>query len=491
MSKQLPEHPDGEQLKKQAKDLLHEVRAGQSEAVARIGSENRATFALHDAQRVIAREYGFPSWAKLKAHVEARVREEAKIRFHQAFDADDTAEVRRLLQKIPTPGALLNPLVSYVRSGEMLDLLLEAGADIDAKHDSLGGGFGVLHQAGPEVAAYAMARGAAVDIHAAARLGLAAKVQELVAANPSLVRSPGGDGQTPLHFAATVPIADYLLDRGAEIDALDVDHVSTPAQYMVDDRQEVARRLVARGCRTDLLMLAALGDQPRIQDLLDRDPEAIRLRVTDEFFPMIGSPNATNGGTIYQWKLGWYVSAFDVARKFGHQAVCRFLWARSPADVRFLQACWDGDLAAARTAAEAGGIVARNFPTSDRRHLAHAARNNNLAAVKTMLELEFPLDGTSQHGATALHFAAYHGNAAMVKLLLPHGPSLTVKDADFGGPPFGWALHGSYSSWFRQSGDYGAVVELLIEAGSEVFSHPQASAEVMAVLRKHGKGGAH
>ena len=284
-----------------------------------------------------------------------------------------------------------------------------------------------------------------------------------------------------------------------EIDALDVDHTSTPAQYMVDERQEVARRLVERGCRTDLLMLAALGDRARITDLLERDPGCIRLRVTDEFFPMVGGANEKGGGTIYQWKLGWYVSALDVAQKFGHRAIRRLLWERSPADVRFLQACWEGDLAAARTAAQAGGIAARDLPKADQRHLAHAARKNQFPAVKTMLEMDFPLDGTSQHGATALHWAAYHGNAAMVELLLRRNPPLEPEDGDFSGipagwavTPFGWAVHGSHSSWFRQSGDYGSVVEQLIEAGAKAPRViVQASPEIMAVLQKHEKGGTH
>ncbi len=488
MSKQLPEHPDEEQLKKQAKDLLREIRTGQPEAVARIGNEKPETFALHDAQRVIAREYGFPSWAKLKVHVETRAREDAKAQFHRALEADDAAAVRRLLQRFPVPGAALNPLISQARSAEMLDALLDAGADIDAKSDWWAGGFGVLHQAAPEVARHALARGAKVDLHAAARLGLFDRVRELIAADPSLVRARGGDGQTALHFAATVEIADYLLAHGADIDARDVDHESTPAQYMVRERQDVARFLVQRGCRTDLLMLAALGDLERVRGLLDRDARSLHLRVSDEFFPMVGGKT---GGIIYQWTLGWYVSPLDVAKQFKHPEVRRLLWERSPADVRFLQACWEGDVPAAKAAVQSGGIVPAKLPKPGRRHLAHAARNNNLIAVKTMLELGFPLDGTSQHGATALHWAVYHGNAAMVKLLLQHHPALEVKDADFSGTPAGWAVHGSHSSWCRQSGDYAAVVELLIEAGAEVRADPRASAEVMAMLQKHGKGGAH
>ena len=112
----------------------------------------------------------------------------------------------------------------------------------------------------PTLRLYAIERGAVVDVHAAARLGLVERLRQLISSTPALVHEPGGDGQTPLHFASTVEIAEYLLDHGAEIDALDVDHESTAAQYMVRDRQDVARYLIQRGCRTDILMAAALGD---------------------------------------------------------------------------------------------------------------------------------------------------------------------------------------------------------------------------------------
>lgn len=72
MNKQLPERSNLEQLKKQAKSLLENVRASQAEALGRIGQENRETFALHDAQRILAREYGFTSWLKLKLHLKTQ-----------------------------------------------------------------------------------------------------------------------------------------------------------------------------------------------------------------------------------------------------------------------------------------------------------------------------------------------------------------------------------------------------------------------------------
>ena len=77
MPAELPPRPNLEHLKKQAKDLLQAFRQGEPEAVEKfrpLGGRMAAAGAapkLTDAQRLVAREYGFASWAKLKAHVES------------------------------------------------------------------------------------------------------------------------------------------------------------------------------------------------------------------------------------------------------------------------------------------------------------------------------------------------------------------------------------------------------------------------------------
>src|SRR2546425_1534008 len=105
-----------------------------------------------------------------------------------------------LKRRINEPVAAFDsPLIIHARSREMLDVLLEAGADINAKSSWWAGGFGLVHGASPDLAAYAIQRGAIVDVHAAARLGMIEKLHELIAADPSLAHARGGDGQTPLH----------------------------------------------------------------------------------------------------------------------------------------------------------------------------------------------------------------------------------------------------------------------------------------------------
>ena len=113
---------------------------------------------------------------------------------------------------------------------ELVDLLLDAGADIDQRSRWWAGGFGVLDRDDSPLIDHLVARGATVDAYAAARHGWMDRLRALVAADPTAACTPRGDGQTPLHVAASVEVADTLLAHGAAIDALDVDHESTPAQ---------------------------------------------------------------------------------------------------------------------------------------------------------------------------------------------------------------------------------------------------------------------
>ena len=527
MSKSLPARPNLEQLRNQAKDLLKRYLAGEPAAVVRVrefypdfgGSSVMSpeaplarslspsdgqrvaarrvrgkTLRLHDAQLVIAREYGFLSWPKLKEHVESLQHEtgDPMEQLKQAFHADDAPRLRQLLDRYPEFKTKLNDpigpfdslVITQVRTREMLDVLLEAGADINAKSRWWAGGFGLLHGAEPDLAAYAIQRGAGVDVHAAARLGMIEKLREFITADPALVHARGGDGQTPLHFASTVEIARFLLDQGADIDARDVDHESTPAQWMVRDRPEIARYLVQRGCQTDLLLAAALGDADLVRKLLDADPGAIHLRVNDEYFPRT---NHRSGGTIYQWTLGGHVSAHDVARQFGHNHVFRLLMERSPAGVKLLAACWAADDSAVKSLLADNANLVANLSAANYRQVAHAARNNNVAAVRVMLAAGLPVDALGQHRGTPLHWAAFHGNQEMVCEILRYHPPLELADADFQATPLGWAIHGSVHGWHCRTGDYAATVELLLKAGAKLpRKKTEATEAVKEVLRRYG-----
>jgi ankyrin repeat protein len=134
----LRENPDFDQLRRQAKELLEAFLAGEHGAVSEVNSHFRnassSDFALHDAQLVIARAYGFESWPKLKAYIQGV---NAK-RLVEAVHADDIAQVKAMLNVRPELANTWNDnyqLMHYAvfnRSAEMVRLLMQHGGN--ARH---------------------------------------------------------------------------------------------------------------------------------------------------------------------------------------------------------------------------------------------------------------------------------------------------------------------------------------------------------------------
>ncbi|MBK7405337.1 MAG: hypothetical protein IPJ41_12065 [Phycisphaerales bacterium] len=153
------------------------------------------------------------------------------------------------------------PLIHASNAGdrEMIGVLLEHGADPDQASDWWAGGFRPLDGADETTSDYLLSRGATLTAHAAARLGRVEQLRAMLAEDPTLVRARGGDGQMPLHFARTPEVAAVLLEHGAEIDARDIDHASTAAQWAAVDRPRVAAFLVGRGAAADVFMACAIG----------------------------------------------------------------------------------------------------------------------------------------------------------------------------------------------------------------------------------------
>jgi len=506
MSKSLPPRPSLEQLKKQAKEFLQSLRSRQLDAIRRLREFHpafanvaeselaHARFSLADAQLTVAREYGLASWAKLKARVEMpAASHDPALALQAAILADDAAGVAALLEKFPALKDRLNeplpdygfgatPLIAAVHRTNrgMIDLLLRSGADINARSHWWAGSFGVLDN-DHGLADFLIARGARVDAYAAARLGMLDKLRELAAADPGIAAARGGDGQTPLHVACSVEVARFLLEHGADINALDVDHESTPAQYMMRERREVARYLVSRGCRTDLLMAAALGDLDLVRRHLDEDPSRIHLCVSREHFPM---KNPRAGGSIYIWTLGQNKTPHGLAHESGQAEVLRYLMERSPDSLKFSLALELGDNALFDRLIAAAPDMPKSLAPAERRRLPDAAQNRNIETVRRMLEAGWPVDARGQHGGTALHWAAFQGHVEMTRLILGFNPPLEVVDFDFGGEPLGWAIHGSQGDGLRDGSDFGGTVAALLKAGATPPPTISGSPEVRAVLRE-------
>ena len=482
MSRDLPARPSLEHLKKQAKETLRSL-ASDSASV-------RPTLA--DAQHLIAREYGFLNWAALKTHVESLAQADPSEMLAAAVRTNDAGRAATLLRRHPDLGPIVNGpmpgdgfgttmLMVAVRreNSEMIDLLLRYGADINGRSEWWAGGFGVLDICALEFAPALIGRGAEIDVHAAARLGMVETLDHLVTGTPALVHARGGDGQTPLHVARTIEVAQYLLDHGADLDARDIDHESTPAQYLVRERQSIARLLVRRGARTDILMAAALGDVDLVRRHLNSDPGCIRMSVSEEWFPK-QDPRA--GGTIYIWQLGAHRTAHSVARDFGHEDVFQLLLERTPQDLKLSLACELGDQAVFQEFLSKHPDVAKTLSEADQRKLPNAAQVNNTEAVRLMLEAGWPVDTPGEMGATALHWAGFNGNAEMAREILRFHPALELKSREYAGTALAWALFGSGNGWRRDVGDYVGTIRALLESGAMLPEHAQDLEPSDAVL---------
>jgi len=257
----LPERPSMEYMRKCAKEQLRELRNTQPDAK------------LATAQKALAREHGFSSWRKLKAHVEEVTFGRLKPVF-DAIDQGDLEALRPLIQAdpellhglfMPHESTLLHravrqrqfpiarflldqgadpnrrdrgdhatPMHFAAEQGDLeaVTLLAEAGGDIHGGGDTHG--LGLLGWAtcfarcNRNVADFLLARGAKHHVFTAIAMGDARALQEVLDQDPSsLTRtmSKWESHQTPLHFAVTKKkpeLLKLLLNAGADVNRTDL-----------------------------------------------------------------------------------------------------------------------------------------------------------------------------------------------------------------------------------------------------------------------------
>jgi hypothetical protein len=101
----LPARPSLDHLRREARDLLRAAQSGDTAAADRIRavSATSTTQTLAGAQLALAREYGFASWARLKAEVQARTTDLARQAdaFCEASIRDWTGRAVRMLAATP------------------------------------------------------------------------------------------------------------------------------------------------------------------------------------------------------------------------------------------------------------------------------------------------------------------------------------------------------------------------------------------------------
>jgi len=246
-TRSLRAHPDLQQLRRQAKELLQAFICGEQHAVAEVNSHYRdadpATFALHDAQLVLARAYGFDSWPKLKAHVDGATLK----RLIDAVRADDLKQVRTMLKIRPELAHMsmdnlrvLHHAVLH-RSPEMVRILMQHGANsregvyphrdatsaltitVERGYDEIVVIIREEEQRRRHNRSGGLAAPAADELFRAIRSGNDAETIAILTSDPSMARSSSIEGWTPLHAAAgklNTLVIESLLDHGADVEEL-------------------------------------------------------------------------------------------------------------------------------------------------------------------------------------------------------------------------------------------------------------------------------
>ena len=371
----------------------------------------------------------------------------------------------------------------------MVDLFLDLGADPNRRSQWWAGGFHALHQSRGAVAERLMERGAVPDACGAANLDRPDLLERTLREDPSRVHERGGDGQTPLHFARSRAVVDLLLDCGADIDARDLDHRATPAQWMLDRKRGAGRFAIAeyladRGAAVDVFLAAALGRTRELSRMLESDAGAVAVRTAEGEYGA-KPPSAEH---IYTWTIGPHLSPLQVAEQFAQREAAEILRSVAPPQERFIAAC-----AAARRE-DAVALLGTNvdmlksLSPAEARVLPDSAWAGNTSAVALMMELGFDLGARGQDGGTALHCAAWQGSSACVDLLLKDPRSMLLledRDPTHGSTPLGWCCHGARHS-HNAAGDHQGVAELLLKAGARPGPNLSDAPEaVLAVIRRY------
>lgn len=238
----LPSGIDLEQYKRQAKELLRAVRAGDGEALARLRAHHPGLktagrglgVQLADAQLVIARENEFASWARFRDYLLFR-------NAVSALDAGDVSGLEMLLDAHPS-------ILRYeCRVGPWYEQGYFAGATL------------LKHVAGNPIRGPLPAN--IVDI---ARLLVEREVtREEADATIGLALTSRQASES----GVALPLIDVLTRAGARFDARAEDVLTAP---LLNGAPETARALVARGARMKLHHAAALGDIAALERMLSQ-----------------------------------------------------------------------------------------------------------------------------------------------------------------------------------------------------------------------------
>ncbi len=329
-AKALPARPNLEYLKKIAKQQVAALR------------RQGKTASLAQAQLSLARSYGFPSWRKLKTHID-QLQRQAQAQplqktvspetFNEVMKAITNREAETLLRLLLAVPGVVNQTGPHPRWGgrpqplhvaiesdnrEAFNLLLDAGASVDGHNQQYDGWSPLMlavHWNRNGMRDELIRRGAKIDLIVALMLGDDRRVIRLLK-DPTVLQGPFPNDATPLHFARTVKSARLLIARG--VDASEKDKYGKTAPELWTSMPKPSARLLrfadSLGVKppSDIFWAVEHGRLPQVRKLLNAGTD-VNSR----------SPNGSGGTLLHN-------AAFD-----GNLAMVKLLVARG-ADVNAL-----------------------------------------------------------------------------------------------------------------------------------------------------------
>lgn len=479
----LPAHPDLGHLRRQARALQRAAVAGDPQAAERIARNHPdpptdlTTFRLSAAQLVVAREYGFPSWPRLRHHLDARAAHTwnptdedrsvpaqfcrlACLTYAGTDGPDRRAEARALL--VAHPELVDDDIWAAAAASrrEVVARLLDRDPALARRR-------GGPHGWRP-LAYLVYSRVGGGDPVGTARLLLDAGADPdegyLWHGEPTLFtlltgvfgEGEGGPVSQPRH-PESIALARLLLDRGAEPNdgqtlynrmfGTDDDHLVLLFEHglgrgdggvwrrrLGPEAVDEPRRLVR-----DLLRWAVQHGQLARVRLLAEQGVDLHTPFDDGAWPT-GGRSGTPGPT----PLGLAAASgdremVDLLVSLGAEPV-----DAAPVEA-FVAAAMLGDRD--RVAALGDAVVAQARRERPGLVVWAAARGRH-DTVALLVDLGFDVNAYGRHDVpveerweTALHAAASSGDVDLAALLLSRGADPSLRDARFGATPLEWARH--------------------------------------------------
>jgi hypothetical protein len=525
---QLPDRPNPDHLKKQAKDLLRSYRSGDPDAIARFGralpsarhlsADDIVTraFRLHDAQSCVAREYGFASWDELTIHVEA-----------QSLTRGD-------------------------RAGRLRGwLALAYGGDVT----------GSLNPARPRVAARALLEApdlAAVDPYVACASGNAGALEQMAGVDPGWVNRPGGPFKLPPLIAVThsrlgqLPefrdrlyrSAQFLLQAGADPNqaisnrfppaSLEAPDAEAPLSALYgaagvnrdpaltkllldagadpNDGESLYHALENLDCTRLLLLRGAHvpGTNALRRSLDMADPAALELLLAhggDPNEPASGPPTSEWGPPLLRGialrrslrhieallaagadpsaRTPAGISAYRLAQQVGMPEAAGILGAAGAAEPlseeeEFVAACARGDAAEARRIQARRPDLPGSLPAAQLRLLPDTVAWGSNLGVRVMVELGWPIAARGgDWKASALNLAVFRGDAGLTEFFLANGASWR-EEHGHGDNVVGTLSWASINEPV-EGGDWAGCAQALVAHGFPAAAHDPADAETVVI----------